>query len=792
MRSRAPHKRLRDELWEFTAWSEKLRDTPGSSIGPLHMLLPDLNRYIKGAIKAACDSRDLMFAVYSRRNLVSNLLFTSAPLGEVERVTRSAVDFARDAGLPLIVDALLAKLMFVSTLRGTYARTFESKGLNSDGGESLTHGVASMSASAGASAFAFWVHRLQIAVLFRDWDAALEAEGKATRLHGASLAQTETADLRFYGVLCRAAAFFRATEEAARDAHLGALRDHHDYVQSLADLCPDNFADRAALAAAELARVQGRNGDAQLLYEKAIELARARDLVQNEAIALETAANFYSAQNLSVVAETLLQSARYAYLHWGAEGKAQEVESRMTRIVGRQRSKPCSDTEAVHLDTRAVVTASQALSSEIDLPRLLEVLIGNVLEHAGAQRCAVALRKESEFRIEAEARASLSGPTYIIESRRLQDVELPLDIVAIVARTLQRVLLDDASRFGAFSRDRDVVQRRLRSVLCVPLLTQSKLIGILYVENNLISGAFTEEKTALLEVFASQAALSLENARLCADTAASNALREAAERELRDSQEELARLASLTTMGQLVASITHEVSQPLVSIATSAGAALRFMSRDEPDFVEIEDALTRIQSASTRAHDVIRSLRALVKRSAPSFSAFDLHHAIEEVLLVVRSQLEKYSVRLDSNALAGTSTVWGDRVQIQQMVLNLVVNAIEAMHEISDRERRLFLGSSAGEGHVKLVIEDTGIGIAEGAADRIFAPFVTTKPQGMGMGLSICRLIVQAHAGRLTVERLDPYGTRFEVRLPEPGRRPSTESRAESYQKAAMDVSRIG
>jgi signal transduction histidine kinase len=126
------------------------------------------------------------------------------------------------------------------------------------------------------------------------------------------------------------------------------------------------------------------------------------------------------------------------------------------------------------------------------------------------------------------------------------------------------------------------------------------------------------------------------------------------------------------------------------------------------------------------------------------------------------------------------------------MVLNLVVNAIEAMHEISDRERRLFLGSSAGEGHVKFVIEDTGIGIAEGAADRIFAPFVTTKPQGMGMGLSICHLIVQAHAGRLTVERLDPYGTRFEVRLPEPGRRPSTESRAESHQKAAMDVSRIG
>lgn len=750
----------------FDRPAESVRMCFGALVIPWTRPVRSAQRHIKDAVKAGRDRCNWTLAAHSQRNLISNLLFAGAPLVEVLRATEEGVDFARNAGFQIVVDALLAQRMVVSTLRGTYVQTFESKGLESDWSESLIDGVTRTS----TAAFAFWVHRLQICVLFRDWEGALEAEGRANGLLGASFAHIEIADLHYYGALCRAAAFSRAAEGGAREMHLRALEEHNNYLRQLAESCPDNFADRAALVAAELARVQGRVSDAQLLYEEAIELARKQEFVHTEAVALEAAANFYSDRDLCVVAETLLRDARYAYIHWGAEGKAQEVESRLTRIIRLARKKPTNDTGRVHLDTRAVITASHALSSEIVLSRLLEVLIGNVLMHAGAERCAVALHRKGEFRIEAEARTSVDGVIHVIESRQLQDIELPLGIFMTVARRRRRVLLDDASRFGEFSQDPYVVQRGLRSVLCMPLLKQSELVGILYVENNLISGAFNEEKTTLLEVLASQAAISLENARLYADTLESNAMREAAERELRDSKEELARVASLTTMGQLVASITHEVSQPLVSIATSAGAALRFMKRDEPDFVEVEESLKRIQFDSTRAHDVVRSLRALVKRSAPSFSAFDLHDAVEEVLLVTRSQLGKHAVHVDMHTIAGTSMVWGDKIQIQQVVLNLVVNAIEAMQEITDRERRLLLGSSTVDGHVRLVIEDTGVGIEEGSVDYIFAPFVTTKSHGMGMGLPICRSIVQAHAGRLTVEPSSPYGTRFEVWLPEPGR----------------------
>lgn len=748
----------------FDRLAARVRLCFGVLVIPWTRPIRNARRFIREAAKAAYDSCDLTYAVYSQRNLISNLLFSGAPLGEVMRATEDAVDFAHSAGFQLLVDTILAQLMVVSTLRGTHSQTFASRGLKSDWSDSLTHGAACTS----TGAFAYWVHQLQIRVLFRDWEGALEAEQKAAGLLGASIAHIETADLPYYGALCRAAAFFNAKDLTARRVHEEALQKHRDYLQLRAETCPENFADRAALAAAELARVQGRTRDAQLLYEQAIELARKQDFVQNEGVALEAAANFYASQNLPAVSESLLGNARYAFLHWGADAKAQDVESRMTRISGRQGAKPSSDLTAAHLDTRAVVTASHALSSEIMLPRLLETLIGNVLKHAGAERCAVVLHRKGVFRVEAEAKASLGGATYVIESRELAEAALPMGIFMRVARTHQRVLLDDALRAGEFARDRDVIQHRLRSVLCMPLLKQSELVGILYVENNLLSGAFTEEKTALLEVFASQAAILLENARLYADTLESNALREAAERALRDSREELSRVASLTTMGQLAASIAHEVSQPLVSIATSAGAALRFMKRDEPDLIEVEDALERIQFDSTRAHDVVRSLRALVKRSAPSFSAFDLNDAIHEVLLITRSQLEKHSVRLDSNGIAGEKLVSGDRVQIQQVVLNLVVNAIEAMNGICDRERRLSLRSEAREGRVMLTVEDSGVGIGPGPAENIFAPFVTSKQNGMGMGLPICLSIMRAHSGRLAVKRLSPFGTRFEVTLPEP------------------------
>nr|WP_241023586.1 ATP-binding protein [Burkholderia sp. Ac-20365] len=442
----------------------------------------------------------------------------------------------------------------------------------------------------------------------------------------------------------------------------------------------------------------------------------------------------------------------------------------MTRVVGRQHSRKGLGSESVHPDTRAILTASRALSSETALPRLLQVLAWNVLKYAGAQRCAVVLHQDGKFRVEAEVRTSWDGVDGVIESRNMTEADIPLGIFMTVTRTRRRVLLDDAFWTGTFSRDPDVIRRRLRSVLCMPLLKQSELVGILYIENNLLSGAFTDEKSSVLEVFALQAAALLENATRHAGSAESNAQRETVEQELRDSKDELARVASLATMGQLVASIAHEVYQPLASIATSAATALSAVRRDGPNHLKIEEELERIQSESACVRDVVQRLRGLVKRSAPSFCAFDLHAAIQEVLLVTQSQFNRLSVRVVADEIATPRYVWGDKVQIQQVVLNLVVSGVEAMHDIIDHERCLTIKSVVAKGKVKLSVEDTGAGIMGELSDDTSEPFAATNHTGIGARLIICRSIVQAHAGRLTAERLTPHGTRFELTLFEPGR----------------------
>ena len=749
----------------FDRLAARVRMCFGVLVIPWTRPIRTAQRLIQEAAQAAYESCDLTFAVYCRRNYVSNLLFAGAPLGEVIRATEDAVEFARNAGFKLLVDTILAQLMVVSSLRGTYVQAFQAHGLEPNWSEDLVEGNGSTS----TGAFAYWVHRLQLSVLFRDWDMSPRAEEQSTKLFGASQSHIETADLSFYGALSRAALYSLAPDHGERQEHLEALYRHCATLRRLADACPDNFADRATLVAAEVARVEGRVIDAQMLYEEAIKLARAQDFIHNEAIANEAAAHFYSTLNLMTPAETFLRNARYAYLHWGADAKARDVEARMNVRAERLQSAPQSPSSLeAQIDMRAVVTASHALSSEIVLARLLEVLIVNVLEHAGAERCVVALNRKDVLRVEAEVVASVPDPLVTIQSRPLDEVGVSTGILMSVARTHQTVLLDDAMHLGDFVGDPDIRRRSLRSVLCMPFLKQSQLVGLLYVENSLISGAFTPERMALLEVLASQAAISIENARLYADTLESNARREQAEQELHNSKEELARVASLTTMGQLVASIAHEVSQPLVSIATSAGAALRFMNWEKPDFVEVEEALRRIQYDSTRAHDIVRSLRALVKRSAPTFTAFDINEAIHEVLLMTQSQVDKHSILLSSTETEGVLAVWGDRVQIQQVVLNLVMNAIEAMQEVRDRKRRLRLSTRRRNATVVFWVDDNGIGIDPDKVDDIFSPFVTSKPSGMGMGLSICRSIIESHKGKLSVSGLRPFGTRFEIILPQP------------------------
>jgi C4-dicarboxylate-specific signal transduction histidine kinase len=224
----------------------------------------------------------------------------------------------------------------------------------------------------------------------------------------------------------------------------------------------------------------------------------------------------------------------------------------------------------------------------------------------------------------------------------------------------------------------------------------------------------------------------------------------------------------LTTMGELTASIAHEINQPLAAIVTQSEAALRFLDRDEPDLEEVQDALSAIRLDGMRAAEVIRSLRALAKKSGPQLTKLDIDDVIREVLALAGGELRRHDVVLHTELAAGDRPVMGDRVQLQQVLLNLIMNSAEAMRDMTERARELKVSSTLAEpGSVLVAVEDNGMGLDPSVAERMFQPFFTTKPDGLGMGLAICRSIVEAHGGRLWVAARAPHGAdgRFTVPL---------------------------
>jgi len=559
-----------------------------------------------------------------------------------------------------------------------------------------------------------------------------------------------------------------AVQRSIYDARLDSIVEKFEY---WAVHSPANFASRLALILGERARVSGCHLEAMRLYDDAIVGARVQGLVHIEALAHELAANFYGKTGFSTIADTYIRIARRGYLRWGADEKARQIEQLHPHL--REKTPAAASVTmgapVDGLDVATVIKASHALSGEIVLDRLIKSLMTIALEHAGANRCVLIRLHGGDMKIEAEATTGASAIEVDLTHRGVATGELPVAVLKSVIQTSQSVILEDA-RESIYFEDAYVRPHRPLSVLCLPLMKQAELIGALYLENSLMSGAFTPRRIAVLELVASQAAISLENARLYSGLVDEIRERQKAEQALRNAQSELARVGRVTTMGELAASIAHEMAQPLAAVAANASSGLRWLNRAEPELKEAKEALARILNDSTRAGDVMRGLRAMSRKSGPELAMLDLGQAIREILIFTRSQMERQHIKLET---AGTGDDWpmkGDRVQLQQVVMNLVVNAIDAMSIKLDRAKILSISLTTTEpGAITVQVGDTGGGLVPETIDQIFDPFFTTKPDGMGMGLSICRSIIEAHGGRLRASPCLPYGTLFAFTVPTAG-----------------------
>jgi len=1115
---------------------------------------------------------DLTYTAYSCNVLYTNFLAAGDPLADVQLEAESGLAFATNIRFGLVIDCITTQLGLIRTLRGL-TPTF---GVFDDGHfdeRAFELHFANDNRLALPECW-YWIRKIQARFLAGDYPAAIQASLNAERLLWTSPSFFELAEYHFYSALSRAASC--DSPGANRDAHCEALAAHQRQHTIWARHCPENFENRAALVDAEIARIERRVLDAEQLYEEAIRSAHCNGFVNNEAIAYELAARFYAARGLHKVADTYLLEARYCYERWGADGKVAQLAPLLAHL---KKEAPAGPTSAILapaevLDLATVMKVSQAVSVEMALEPLIDGLMRAAIEHAGAERGLLVRPQGDQLVIEAEA--DTGGEAVTVHQRDLSAnaAVLPESIVRYVMRTRRDVILDDARAENPFSSDPYILQCRGRSILCLPLVNQANLTGVLYLENNLAARAFTPDRITVLKVLASQAAISLENSRLyrdledrerqyrtvvenatdavitidaasrirlvnpavtrlfgyepteligrpltvlmperlanrhvakmqshietddrrlnasaiesiglrkngeefpvaisfaevvnkgqrtftgfirdlterhqaeelrearnrlmavradvslalatdntlramlqscvesivkhigaafariwvatkdgrflelqasagmythldgahrlvpvghlnigriaqertpyvtndvvndphvsdrdwarvegmvgfagfpllaggqrvgvlaifsrapigqaaietlgtVSDTIGQGIQRKAAEEQVRRSeaflaeaqalsqtgsfgwntatgdlfwsretyrifgftpdiaptlpmivdvihpddrarfvqeaetyardhtdfaheyrlklpdgsikhvyavgrsavrgfpdldfigavmdvterkqaadallktQTELAEVSRLTTMGELAASIAHEINQPLAAVVSNAQTCASILRAEAPSLREVEDAVEDIAEAGKRASDVIARIRLLLRKGVSEPVELSVNDVIHDVVELTREMTQMNGVLLDTRLADDSPRIVADRVQLQQVLINLVTNAVDAMSYINDRPRRLTITSSRKDGtHVDVAVIDVGAGIDPTHQARIFEPFFTTKADGMGMGLAICRGIVESLGGRLWATSNADFGTTVRFALP--------------------------
>ena len=841
---------------------------------------------LRRAFEAAREAGDVVFMGYALRTLLTNLIAAGKPLEETEIEARRALEFARNARFGLVADIVSGQLALIRTLRGR-TPVFGSFD-DSEFDEARFEKHLQRDERLAFAAYLYSVRKLQAHYYAGDYLSAIEGEAKAGRLLSQSPSYRlyfDTAEYYFYGALARAA-YCHTAAAGERPQQFETLRAHHKQLQMWAEDGPENLTNRVALVEAEIARLDGRELEAERLYEDAIQSARKHGFVQNEGLANELAARFYAGRGFETIADAYLRNARACYRNWGADGKVHQLDQRYPHLADPVGQDPAEAAGSAiqHLDAASVVKASQAVSGEIELPKLIDRLMTIALENAGADRGLLILPAGDEYLIQAEARASGDRIEVTMHRETTARPASPESLVRYVVRTRERVILDDASKANLFSADDYLRDRQPKSILCLPLIKQRELTGILLLENRLTSHAFTADRIAVLELLAAQAAISLENSRLYGDLRereakvrrlvdsniigiliidldgqiieandaflrmvgydredlmsgrmrwtnspsewrdgdpgrvevvkttgtlrafekeyfrkdgsrvpalvgvaridetsnqavafvidlterkqAEAALRESERRNV-DAQMQLAHANRIATMGQLAASLAHEVNQPIAAALVNAGTAARWLARQPPNLTEVRQSNDRIISDVRRVADIVSRIREFSKKTPALKQDLEINDAILEIMTLAFAAMSEHSVSAKMQLSDGLPRISGDRVQLQQVILNLIMNAVEAMSEVKERSRELLISTSeAKPGTVLVRVSDSGPGLPPVTSARLFEAFYTTKTAGLGMGLSICRSIVEAHRGQLWAMPNEPHGAVFCMTLP--------------------------
>ncbi|MEC5028467.1 MAG: ATP-binding protein [Oscillatoria sp. PMC 1051.18] len=600
--------------------------------------------------------------------------------------------------------------------------------------------------------------------------------------------------------------------------------------QQWANYAPMNHQHKVDLVAAEKCRVLKQKKEASELYDKAISGAKENEYIQEEALANELAAKFYLDWGRARLAQDYMIEAYYCYARWGAKAKVADLEKRYPQLLApilQQNRSTLSTSEtifalgtvtssslhtsnssaSVGLDLAAILKASQTLSSEIQLDKLLSSLLSIVIENAGADKCVLMLLRDDRLLIKGSI--TLGAEPVVLQRIPVeQSHDVPLKLIYKVKHNLQTEVLSDASTEPTLAYDSYIQQHQPQSVLCSPILHQGKLMGILYLENNLTMGAFTRDRVELLNLLCAQAAISLENARLYERSQEYSQQLEQALNNLKNTQLQLVQSEKMSALGNLVAGVAHEINNPVGFISGNVSEAIaavqdftEFLSlyqekfpnpgdeiADKAEELEIEylledlpKMLASMQVGCERIKGISTSLRTFSRADKNYKVPFNIHEGIESTLLILKHRLKANEQRPGIVVVRN----YGDLPQVMcfpgqlnQVFMNVLANAIEALDEsnmgksfaeIERHPRQIFIQTSVENEKVQVIIADNGTGMNEQVKQKIFDHLFTTKAvgKGTGLGLAIAKsIIVEKHGGEIMVNSRLGEGTQFIISFP--------------------------
>ena len=635
----------------------------------------------------------------------------------------------------------------------------------------------------------FYSNKLILCYLFGEHHQALENGVQAEQYLDGVKGFLIVPVFHFYDSLAQLA-IYPSVPHSQQEHLLSKVTKNQKKMRKWADHAPMNFLHKYELVEAEKARVLGQYWQAMEYYDRAIAIAKEQGYIQEEALANELAAKFYFECGREKVAQTYLTDAYYGYIRWGATAKVRNLAARYPHIFSQTLNRQTRGLEMNRtmistttgtpgvLDLAAVMKASLALSGEILLDKLLAKLMRIVIENAGAETGFLILEKAGQLLIEASGSVGQDEITVQPSTPVELSQQLPISVINYVRRTQGHIVLYDARSESVFATDTYIINHKPKSILCAPIVNQGKLIGILYLENNLTIGAFTPERLEVLQLLSSQAAISIENARLYNDLEEYNRtlavkveertlelqdknLQLQQEIKERQRAEEVAKTAN-RAKSEFLANMSHELRTPLNGIL----GYTQIFQKDKTLTVQQKNGINIIHQCGEHLLTLINDILDLSKIEARKMelypTEFHLSVFLEGIAEICRIRAQQKGIPLIYQTLSPLpKLIQADEKRLRQVLINLLSNAVKFTEKGS-----ITFQIGYQQEKLRFQVEDTGIGIAQDQLEEIFLPFQqvgeqSRKTEGTGLGLAISRQLVQMMGGELKVKSTLGKGSVF-------------------------------